>query len=95
MKKNSNRGRHSRSLKYAHLTFNQNSLQYTPDQVFDIQNSMQENLCQSPSPLHSPGVPGELMDTFRMRTTSGSSNHHVASDMSTMTFGELQDPTVN
>ncbi|KAK3869901.1 hypothetical protein Pcinc_024815 [Petrolisthes cinctipes] len=79
------RGRLSRNLKYAHLAFNHNSAQYTPEQVFDIENSMQDILLTSPSPQHSPGVPGEPMETFRARTTSCSSNHHVTSNMSIMT----------
>ncbi|XP_071519628.1 vascular endothelial growth factor receptor 1-like isoform X1 [Panulirus ornatus] len=80
------RGRTSRGLKYARLSFNQDAVHYTNRQIPDSEHSNQTFLGQPSSPLLSPTMNGEVPGLFRNRNVSTSSSHHVTSDMSTLTY---------
>nr|XP_045605396.1 vascular endothelial growth factor receptor 1-like isoform X1 [Procambarus clarkii] len=80
------RGRTSRGIKYAHLSFNQDNVLYTNGQTSDPDNPSQALWAAPASPPHTPGICEDSMGTFRSRTISNSSNHHITSDMSTLTF---------
>nr|ASU10868.1 PDGF and VEGF related receptor 1 [Pacifastacus leniusculus] len=80
------RGRTSRGIKYAHLSFNQDNVLYTNGQTSDPDNPSQVLWAAPASPPHTPGICDDSMGSFRSRTISNSSNHHITSDMSTLTF---------
>nr|XP_045605522.1 vascular endothelial growth factor receptor 1-like [Procambarus clarkii] len=80
------RGKTSRGIKYAHLSFNQDNVLYTNGQTSDPDNPSQALWAAPASPPHTPGICEDSMGTFRSRTISNSSNHHITSDMTTLTF---------
>lgn len=84
------RSRTSRGLRYAHLSFNQDSVHYTGGETSDPNHSDQ-TLWLGPhdSPLHSPGINGEPIVAVRSRTTSNSSNPLLSSDMTALACGKL------
>ncbi|XP_069946916.1 vascular endothelial growth factor receptor kdr-like isoform X4 [Cherax quadricarinatus] len=80
------RCRTSRGLKYAHLAFNQDNVLYTNGQTSDSNHSGQALWGRPVSPPHTPGINSESVGTFRTRTISNSSNQHITSDMSILTY---------